>query len=281
MARRWQSHKHPEKLKTRDPLITTEKTWVPGHHGNAVRDHSNSSALWRNSSPPMCTQTSPFPHPTPVHTPKRHQRIHHRHPTSVNTLISTSALLGCQEHNDTPQLNSSWWWIHQPQGSGQELEKWSVPRATVADSTHFPEWMLVLCRKLCPLLLDTWYAASSRLVIHWCLSHSGRDTAPSTVQTCLNRGGGGLDYSRRPILSGTLFSGELHHSSLVITVCFFRRTQNHLKLQESPRKVLKRPPRPPSPTINLKGWQPYSEWQSLQYLPSDQLWHPTMTFSKP
>lgn len=51
MARRWQSHKHPEKLKTRDPLITTEKTWVPGHHGNAVRDHSNSSAPWRNSFP--------------------------------------------------------------------------------------------------------------------------------------------------------------------------------------------------------------------------------------
>lgn len=108
MARRWQSRKHPEKLTTRDPLITTEKTWVPGHHGNAVRDHSNSSAPWRNSSPPLCTQTSPFSHPTPVHTPKRRQRIHHRHPTSVNTLISTSALLGCQEHNDTPQLNSSW-----------------------------------------------------------------------------------------------------------------------------------------------------------------------------
>lgn len=111
--------------------------------------------LGETAFPSMCTQTSPFPHPTPVYTPKRRQRIHHRHPTSVNTLISTSALLGCQEHNDTPQLNSSWWWIHQPQGSGQELEKWSVPRVTAADSTHFPEWMLVLCRKLCLLLLDT------------------------------------------------------------------------------------------------------------------------------
>lgn len=64
-----QSHKHPETLKTKDPVFTADKPMVPVHSGNAGRDCLISLVPWRNTSPPTHSQTSPLA--TPVHAPKK------------------------------------------------------------------------------------------------------------------------------------------------------------------------------------------------------------------